>query len=86
MDLTIVIVIVIVVLVAGYYLRSKGSSPVNRFKGGSLRARAKSQLKLPPDQADQAIERQIERLKERYPNRSEEWYLEKIIYDYERDR
>ncbi len=86
MDLATVIVIVVIVLAAGYYFRSKGSSPVSRFKSGSLRDKAKSQLKLPPDQADQTIDRQIERLKERYPNRSEEWYLEKIIYDFERDR
>ncbi len=86
MDLATVIVVVIIAFIAGYFLRSKGSRSVHRIKRGSLRAKAKSQLKLPPDQADQAINRQIDRLKEKYPNRSEDWYLEKIIYDFERDR
>ncbi len=86
MDMTLVIVVVIVIFAVLYYLRSKQAGPSKRGKPGSLRQQARRQLKLPPDQADQTIDRQIERLKERYPDRSEEWYLEKIIYDFERDR
>lgn len=86
MDLALAIVLIIVVVVVVFFLRSRGAGIAGRGKSGSLRQEARRQLKLPPDQADQAIDRQIERLKERYPGRSEEWYLEKIIYDLERDR
>jgi len=86
MDLTLIILVVIIVLAVIFYIRSRGGSPVGRGKSRSLRQQAHNQLKLPPEQADQTIDRQIDRLKERFPNRSEEWYLEKIIYDLERDR
>ncbi len=86
MDLVLVIVLVLVIAAVIIYLRNKGASIHGVGKAGSLRQEARRQLKLPPDQADQTIDRQIERLKERYPDRSEEWYLEKIIYDLERDR
>ncbi|HNX29872.1 MAG TPA: hypothetical protein PKN87_10765 [Syntrophomonadaceae bacterium] len=36
--------------------------------------------------AEQSLQRQMARLKNKQPGRSEEWYLEKIIYDLERDR
>ncbi len=86
MDLALAIVLIILVMVVVLFLRSRGTGIAGRGKGSSLRQEARRQLKLPPDQADQSIDRQIERLKERYPGRSEEWYLEKIIYDLERDR
>ncbi len=86
MDLALAIVIIIVVIVVVIFFRSKGAGIVGHTKTGSLRQKARRQLKLPPEQADQTIDRQIERLKERYPGRSEEWYLEKIIYDLERDQ
>ena len=85
MDLNLIVVIVLAACVALYYLRSKGAGSMGRGKSRSLRQQARRQLKLPPEQADQAIDRQIMRLKERYPGRTEEWYLEKIIYDFERD-
>jgi len=86
MDLALAIVLIIVVIVVVIFFRSKGTGIAGRTKTGSLRQEARRQLKLPPEQADQTIDRQIERLKERYPGRSEEWYLEKIIYDLERDQ
>jgi len=36
--------------------------------------------------AEQSLQRQMAYLRNKHPNRSEEWYLEKIIYDLERDR
>lgn len=41
-------------------------------------------LRLPPKLADEIIIRYRENLKKHHPNRSDEWYLEKIIYDLER--
>jgi len=86
MDLGLAIILVIIIAAVIFFLRSKGARVGGLGKTGSLRKEARRQLKLPPDQADQTIDRQIERLKERYPGRSEEWYLEKLIYDLERDR
>ena len=86
MDLALAVVLIIVIVAVVFFLRSRGAGLAGRGKAGGLRQEARRQLKLPPDQADQTIDRQIERLKERYPGRSEEWYLEKIIYDLERDR
>ncbi len=41
---------------------------------------------LSEQQADEALQRQLKAARKRYPGRSEQWYLEKIIYDLERDR
>ncbi len=81
----ILFIIVAAALIGGYFLRKRGRGP-GKVKGSALRKEIHRQLRLPPDAADQTIERHIERLRERYPNRSEEWYLEKILYDLERDR
>ncbi len=86
MDPLIIILIVAVILVIIYFVRKTGGITAGTGKTGSLRQEARRQLKLPPKEADQTIDRHIERLKERYPDRSEEWYLEKLIYDLERDR
>ena len=41
---------------------------------------------LSGQQADEALWRQLKAAMKKYPGRSEQWYLEKIIYDLERDR
>ncbi len=86
MDPITILFIVLAILIAFYFLRRKSGSPGGAGKVKSLRQEARRQLRLPRDEADQTIERHIDRLKERYPDRSEEWYLEKLIYDLERDR
>ena len=52
----------------------------------ALREECRRLLRLPPDAADETIERYIKNLQERHPNHTEEWYLEKIIHDLKRDR
>ena len=37
-------------------------------------------------QAEKSLQRQLRTLKTKYPGYSEEWYLEKVIYDLQRDR
>lgn len=39
-----------------------------------------------PEYADESLRLQIIKLKNKIPGRSEKWYLEKVIYDLERDR
>jgi hypothetical protein len=77
------IMAIILILIAIYIYVIK-SSKVGKQR--ALRQDIRRQLRLPPKLADETIERHIIRLKKRHPNRSEEWYLEKIIYDLERDR
>ena len=36
--------------------------------------------------AEQSLQRQMTYIKSKQPNQSKEWYLNKIIYDLERDR
>ncbi|OPL09287.1 MAG: hypothetical protein AVO34_13800 [Firmicutes bacterium ML8_F2] len=55
-------------------------------KRSALRRDARRLLNTAHDDADEMIDRQISVLQERYPGNTEEWYLEKIIYDLERDR
>ena len=41
---------------------------------------------MPADEADKVIDRLIERQKEKNPGQSEEWYLDKILFDLEKDK
>jgi hypothetical protein len=41
---------------------------------------------LPKPQAEESLARHLMALKERFPNRTEVWYLKKILSDLERDR
>jgi hypothetical protein len=74
--------IVVFAVIYIYIARSKKG----HGKQCALWQECRRQLRLPTKLADETIERHIKRLKERHPNRSEKWYLEKIIYDLERDR
>ena len=43
-------------------------------------------VSLSGQQAEKALQYQLKAVRKRYPGRSEQWYLEKIIFDLERDR
>ena len=51
-----------------------------------LRQQIKNMLRMPDHMADGLIDERIRRLKKKHPDRSEQWYLEKILYDEQRDR
>lgn len=78
----ILVAAVLIVLIYYYLSRRKQGGR----KSGSLRTELRQLLNLPPAEAEKTIERHLKSLQERFPGRSEEWYLEKIIYDLERDR
>ncbi len=62
---------------------------VKSSKGRKERAlwqECRRKLRLPDKVADETIKRYIKSLQKSHPHHSEEWYLEKIIYDLERDR
>ncbi len=69
-----------------FYLWSRRSGGIARGKEESLRQQIRRMLRQPPEEADETIDRYVASLKERFPGRSEEWYLEKVIYDLERDK
>ena len=83
MDLWLIILVIIIFIIIYFYVTKKGRRPGRKR---ALWQECRRLLRLPPKIADETIERHIKRLKKRHPNRSEEWYLEKIIYDLERDR
>ncbi|MDD4362751.1 MAG: hypothetical protein PHD33_00875 [Atribacterota bacterium] len=73
----------VVIYIYIFYIAKKSKVP---GKKKVLRQRCYSLLRLTPELADETIDRLLANLKQKYPNRSEEWYLEKMIYDLERDR
>ena len=85
MELAIVagIIIVVFLLLRGLLLKRSGQKRSNTKQ---LYNECQKKLRLPPDKADTYINEHINRLKEKYPGQSEEWYLEKILVDLERDR
>jgi len=84
MNQTLIVLIVAVVLIFLYFYRLKGHKGAGKQR--ALRQECRRKLRLPPKMADETIERYIKSLKESHPNHTEEWYLEKIIYDLDRDR
>ena len=84
MNQALIIMAVIVILMILYFYLKR-----NRKGGGklhTLRQECRRKLHLPPKIADETIQRYIDSLKKSHPNHTEEWYLEKIIYDLDRDR
>lgn len=71
---------IIIIALLYFFWRKKGAGESSSVKRPGLKKR------LPASLTDEQIERHIARLKERYPGRSEEWYIEKMISDFERDR
>ena len=56
-----------------------------KFKNKKLRQLYRQKAKLPPHRAEEIINLHIKKLEEKNPGRTEEWYLEKMLYDLERD-
>jgi hypothetical protein len=84
MNQTFIILAVAVVLYILYFYRIKSRKGFGKQR--TLWQECRRKLRLPPKLADETIERYIESLKESHPNHTEEWYLEKIIYDLDRSR
>ncbi len=81
MDILILAVIAVLGLIYYFWQRKRPGMG----KEQALRRQISNLLKQPPDSANETIDRYVANLKKRHPGRSEEWYLEKIVYDLERD-
>ena len=77
------IIAIAVILFAFYYLKKKKTK---KPKTSALRKEYSRRAGLPSTTADEHIDAYIKRLQQKYPGRSEEWYLEKMLFDLERDR
>lgn len=80
----VLLVIIILVLIIFLYRRKKGGGVRSSVR--SLRDEYRRKAGLPPATADEHIDNYISRLRQKHPNRSEEWYLEKMLFDLEKDR
>ncbi|OWZ84772.1 hypothetical protein [Natranaerobius trueperi] len=74
----------VIIITIIYFVRQKGSITSSREQ--HLRNKCKSLLKTSDAEAEKTLTRLIERQKERNPGKSEEWYLDKILYDLEKDK
>ncbi len=55
-------------------------------RGGGLREECLREFRMPAEEAEKALVRHLEALKNKHPARQDDWYLEKILYDLRRDR
>ncbi len=80
--------LVILLLGAIGYLwwKRQRSGGTGTSRAAALRREYRRKANLPAETAEDHINRYIERLQERNPGHDEEWYLEKMLYDLERDR
>ncbi len=79
--LVLVTVLIILVLIGFYYFRRGESRKIKRLKQRYILL-----SHMPPEVAEETLNLHLENLRKKFPGRSMEWYLEKIIYDLERER
>jgi hypothetical protein len=77
----VILLVVIAGAVLASFLRNRTADST-----AALKRRYRQLVLLSEQQAGIALQHQLQAVRKRYPGRSEQWYLEKIIYDLERDR
>ncbi|HEX8433501.1 hypothetical protein [Archangium sp.] len=77
----VVAVVVVAVLVGLIFWALRFFNPVDRLRNQYLR-----NVRQPRPEAEQSLARHLARLQERYPGKSEVWYLRRVLADLERDR
>ncbi len=83
------IIIILAVVFVGAFLIAYFLKQRKSLRGPSqsrLYKELQKQLHLPPDQAEEYIDDFVERMRQKYPGHTREWYLEKILFDLKRDR
>ncbi len=80
--LLVLIIIGIVVLV----LSKLSPKLVAKQRRLFYRRRFRSLANVADQEADKILDRQVARLKQKFPGRKTDWYFEKALYDLERDR
>lgn len=77
----VILVAIIVAAVLTWSLRKRPSG-----SAAALRRRYSQLMFLSGKEAEKSLQYQLETARKKYPGRSEQWYLEKIVFDLERDR
>ena len=77
------VVIVIVVLIGGWTVYAPALKA--RAREQQLRRQYLRQLRVPEREGQEIVNRQLERLQQRHPGQTTVWYLEKMLYELERD-
>ena len=81
------LVVVIILVIIGYlWWKRQRSGEMGTSRAAALRREYRRKANLPAENAEEHINRYIQRLQEKSPGHDEEWYLEKMLYDLERDR
>lgn len=73
--------IIAIVVLAYFWPRQR-----EKREKGKLRQEIRRKMRVDEARADEYIEDMKGRLKNKYPGKSEQWYLEKIMSDLERGR
>ena len=79
---TVVVAVLVVVGIVGLiFWALRVSDPVTRLRNQYFRS-----VRLSRPEAEQSLARHLARLQERYPGKSEAWYLHRVLADLKRDR
>ena len=81
MGYLLILLAIVAVCILVWFLRGRSSSAIP-----ALKRRYGQLMRLSGQQADRSLQYQLQAARKRYPGHSEQWYLEKIIFDLERDR
>jgi hypothetical protein len=79
-------IVIIILAVLFFFWQRKRSEAGGRSNTKTLRREYSRRARLPSGREDEYIDSYILRLQEKYPARSETWYLEKMLFDLERDK
>ncbi|WNG40205.1 hypothetical protein F0U61_45870 [Archangium violaceum] len=81
MNWTVVFVVLGVVVLLGLIFWVVGGNKVSRLREQYFRS-----VPPPRAQAEASLARHLARLQERYPGKTEVWYLRRVLADLQRDR
>ena len=80
-EIVLLIIIAAIIIYAAVYAAGGG-----RRKKNQLLKRYYELMGMPRRVAEETLSRQKEVLQKKFPGKTEEWYLEKIIFDLEKDK
>jgi len=79
------LIIIIFLLLIIFFLK-KNIGAANYSADEKLKEKYIEVSGLPPGPALEALRRRVEALEEKYPLRKDSWYIEKALFEIERDR
>ena len=86
MQIGVILIIIVITITTLLALSRIGPLIASKQRQLFYRHRFRSLSNLSGREADKALDRQVARLKKKFPGRKSEWYFDKAVYDLERDR